>query len=453
MGTQKLLAILLVGLLVLAGCAGPYGGDTDAGGTTTTAARTGTEPPVDSASTASVTTPSERSAGTGTPTTESEATASATPRPTVDVSGGTLPVNATKVWRRFQRFRDVGLPSHLTIQVQNVGTSRWISPNVPREKFASLFGVGPFETDPSGGEPGGAAWARSVSVFPNNGSAGEIEILLVHEFEHIAQDTTPKSPIFNAVREGGAVFVADRYGHRYELDVDHSASARSRYVNATSGGERYWAARYYFGYRYFDRRIDDPTNVTSVYRRPPETFEQLIHGLPAGTEPPKSLRIAGPAVGDGYRRTYGELFLRVALSTQVSRHEAARAATGWGNDRIAPLEEDPEGFVWAIRMDDERNASQLRSTIARYLDAKPNVTKTGDGSWRMENVSDHPGDEEVQYLYQGWNTDVLTLHVGRIGEETVSLLVGPPETVEDLTVTGTDENVTVANRNESSTPA
>ncbi|MBI5500753.1 MAG: hypothetical protein HY907_10965 [Deltaproteobacteria bacterium] len=81
--------------------------------------------------------------------------------------------------------------------------------------------------------------------------------------------------------------------------------------------------------------------IDDLFRKPPESTEQVIHTEKyGGADSPVRLRFgepesAFPGRSVRYEDTMGEFVIRVWLGMALSRESAAKAAAGWGGDRIA----------------------------------------------------------------------------------------------------------------------
>ncbi|UPV75327.1 hypothetical protein M0R89_04490 [Halorussus limi] len=292
--------------------------------------------------------------------------------------------------------------------------------------------------------------ANRVTVVLHDGvPAGEttetgLAVVLAHEYGHAVQFSDPSlresltgpsdhstdgRRTYRALVEGGAVFVADEYADRYRPSADATGEMAREYRNESATG-RFVRGPYWFGGRYFDRRLDSPANLSRVYRTPPNTTEQVIHGYAPRAEPPARLRVSvekSDDFGVGNEDTAGELFVRDLLGARLTESRAAAAAAGWGNDRLVTLwnydanESGQRNFVWALRWDDERNATQFSRAFADYADARGE--RLGDRRWRM-------ADEQFRLV--------------RASDRSVVLVVGAPETVRKVRATADGGNVSVS---------
>lgn len=247
------------------------------------------------------------------------------------------------------------------------------------------------------------------------GDTAEEHRVLAHEYVHVTQfrrgdagqarqgivegDLDPdERQVYVAMVEGAAVHASQAYWREYLHNGTSPAEQMADSYRETSGAQRLVFARYHFGYRYFAARTASPRGHERVYRNPPRTTEQLLHRLPGGTEPPTNLSV-GVQEGHGWdsrpARTVrmGELFVRVALSTQVNESRAADAAAGWGTDERHLFKKNgTTSWAWVVQWDDRRNATEFERAFRAYLGNRAtrngSVWVDGDVAFRLERVSD-----------------------------------------------------------------
>ncbi|PSQ04025.1 hypothetical protein BRC97_11960 [Halobacteriales archaeon QS_6_71_20] len=430
-------ALLLVAV-VLAGCAAPTApanappeaSDAGAGSSEVTpAATTGADAP------------------DSTPESTPEGGESAEPGPSaladdyeVAVAGGDLPVEYPVVFARVAVMLDrpgVEPPSRVTVRPNDrmsVGGREF-------PEFYRLLGISvPEDRDSALTAAAYVASPERVSVNEAilNDSA-ETESTLAHESVHVVQfrvgtfdelrgtaaappGSSARRLLRTAIVEGSATYVQGEYRERYVPEAEPPARSLAAAARNRSAAAKLGIAPYVAGARYVDARVDDPSAVREVYAEPPRTAEELLHGLPPGSEPVASLSVAD-ADGDGWtanprsRDTHGELFVRVVLRTQLNRSTAATAAAGWGNDARVGFENETAegtervGHAWALRFDDAANATAFRAAAADWAAAR--------------------------------DSDASTVRAERVSEETVVLLLGDEAFVGNASVDGGDGEVTV----------
>lgn len=267
----------------------------------------------------------------------------------------------------------------------------------------------------------------------------QLRLTLAHEYVHVVQgrtdafdrlranvpeaNTTDGTVVRRSVLEGGAVMVETRYWNRTDGDGTSPAAGMRRSYEGTSGAKQWVFAPYHYGYRYVTVHANSTTEIEALYDSPPRTSEELIHGLPGGAEPlpPLSVDVERSewAIEDTDRT--GELFVRIALDTELSADTAADAAAGWGTDtRVALANGEEKAYVWALRWDDPANATEFQSAFREYVDARA----TADGDV--------------------WTDDETAFRIDRVDDETVVILLGNESFVRTADVDGSDATVTVS---------
>lgn len=357
-----------------------------------------------------------------------------------------LPVNDSEVYDRVAAMLDSDAPKP---SIRTVDASDDEAGYLRRaEPFVRLL------LDADDGERTPAAYyypdAHRVTVLLHDGvpanatNRSELEAVLAHEFAHAVTfrderyrrpmmqagggGTTDAARVRQAMVEGTAMYVSDEYSERYLDGFDHGEAMARDYRSRDAAG-RYVRGAYRFGGPYFDRRLDSPANLTRVYRAPPETTEQLIHARSPESEPPAGLEVSAAETenvsASDSRDTLGELFVRDLLGEELAEPCAARAAAGWGDDRVVTLwnyagnESNRRTYVWALRWDDERNATQFEEAFADYMDA------------HGERVGD------------GWRDDGARFRLDRVSDETVAVVVGHRSVVDEVRTAGDDGGVAV----------
>ncbi|MFC7082276.1 hypothetical protein [Halorussus caseinilyticus] len=386
-------------------------------------------------------------AGCSAPTAQgptAEGSALETRTPTTGPSA--LPVNESRIFGRVADLAEsnVSQPSLRTADAGEGGVSY-------------LGGLGPFYRLMLGVEGDGSASAAAyyardphrVTVLLHDGvPAAETDeaglaVVLAHEYAHAVQFGDPRfrsslggpadasmdsRRVYRALVEGGAVFVADEYADRYRPSEDPTGEMARDYRNESAPG-RFVRGPYLFGGRYLDGRLDSPANLTRAYRNPPNTTEQVIHGYAPEREPPADLRVTVAETDDvsaGNADTAGELFVRDLLGGKLPESRSATAASGWGNDRLLMLwnyganESSRRNFVWTLRWDDERNATEFSGAFADYMDARGE--RRGARRWQASGTQ---------------------FGLERASDRTVVVAVGSPETVRNVRATADDGNVSV----------
>jgi hypothetical protein len=413
---------------VLAGCgAGPSDGatttdpsDTDAPTATDTPATGETDPSTGTA-TPDAGTPND-GADDGGETTEYD----------IRVENGSLPFDVNRTYTRTQALMGTDVEPR-PVEIRNLSEWRGALPRVAASPLNDALGFENVSVNWS--EPTGLTlYTGYVYVHPGEGPPGVVERVLAHEFAHTIQYQGNMLPWLDrlrtqrveldrrkavrALQEGGAVYAADAYTHRY-LDVrNNSEFVRERYER---GGptSRSVLAPYLFGRQYVANEIDAPSNLSAVYESYPRTTEQVMHNYTRDEEPEKNLSVTVETgtqwslLGDN---TLGEMTTRHAFETELPAERAAAAATGWGTDELSVFENSTDSarfaWVWTHRWDDASEAAEAFTALEDYATAR-------------ETDADR---------------DFRTV---RLGDETTAMVFGPPTFVEGVSVEGIAANVTV----------
>ena len=120
--------------------------------------------------------------------------------------------------------------------------------------------------------------------------------------------------------------------------------------------------------------------VDRLWRNPPESSAEIIHGAPYPA-PVEGLLTANPAaLFSGQRLIYtdtlGEWTLRFLLGRALPQADAAKASTGWRGDRIAFVASGGRmGYLWRIRFDDGLSAQRFEAALRKARAARPAPTE------------------------------------------------------------------------------
>jgi hypothetical protein len=429
--------VLLALVVVLSGCAGTF-----------TAERPVQESP---ATPTAGGTPATTATPDGTTAASSSGTSTATPTPRpptptprdagkVDVAGLPLSFDEEQVYRDVVTMHGQSYESAPTVdlRVKETPAPRRTSQVWDASEFMLLWGFDPSALGNT--SIAGLTIRERVFVYaePVPTRTGRMAVL-AHEYTHVLQHETDAfartsqgvrrgegstDRVYLAVVEGAATYVQRRYVARHLDDEPRNRTWATYSANRTRFGA-YAVAPYYFGERYVDRRLDDPANVSSVYRRPPTTTEQVLHGYGPREEPARPLDVDAESGDDWFRtdeRVRGELFARLVLEGELPRERAAEAAAGWGADRVVTFEDtgtDTVGHAWVLRWDSPAEAEQFAGAMADYLDA------------RGETAGDR------------WTDGDTTFGLRWVDDETVVVVAGPERFVDAASVEGGDGEVTV----------
>ncbi|MFB6093786.1 MAG: hypothetical protein ABEJ77_02445 [Halanaeroarchaeum sp.] len=266
----------------------------------------------------------------------------------------------------------------------------------------------------------------------------QLRSTLVHEYVHVVQkrrgapqtlrasvpaaNTTDGRAVRLAVMEGVATAVETEHWRTHGGTGSSPVEAMGRSFRATEGARQWLYAPYYLGARYVESRPVALAAVEEYYADPPHTTEELLAGLPSGAEPLPPLAVT-VATGDWQRNgtdRMGQLFVRVALATQLDAERASAAADGWGTDvRVAVTSDNRTAYVWALRFDDRTNATAFENATRAYLADR--ATKRGGV----------------------WIDDGAAFSLSRVGRETVILILGNRSFVTAADVSGSSASVRV----------
>jgi hypothetical protein len=435
---------LLALLVVLSGCAGTFTAERPVQESPATPTAGGAP-----ATTATPDAPTATPDGTTAASSPVEPTATPTPRPPtptprdagkVEVAGLPLSFDEEQVYRDVVTMQGQSYESApaVDLRVKETPAPSRTSQVWDVSEFMLLWGFDPSalgNTDIAGLTIRDRVFLYAEPV-PNR--TGRMAVL-AHEYTHVLQHETDAfsrtsqgvrrgegstDRVYLAVVEGAASYVQRRYVARH-LDEEPRNRTWATYSGNRTRFGAYAVAPYYFGERYVDRRIDDPANVSSVYRRPPTTTEQVIHGYAPGEEPARPLAVDVDAGDDWFRtdeRVRGELFVRLVLESELSRERAAEAAAGWGADRVVTVEDSETGTLghaWVLRWDSPGEAEEFAGAMTDYLDA------------RGETAGDR------------WTDGDTTFGLRWVDDETVVVVAGPDRFVDAASVESEDGDVTV----------
>jgi hypothetical protein len=394
MQTKSVVAVALAVLFVTAGCQAPAGPQ------------------------ASAETPTETT--TDQPTTTDPATTdttTTTEKELVEVTDP-LPYNVSRIYHHVGGLMDVPRyqrpPTRVEVKAPPEGGSRGTAST---SGFVELIGIKPL---PSKGEDGGVITGAvtrgtDVTLYDHpNASDRRQEYVLAHEFVHVLQSQMPvrkgvrkldhkRNRLFlsSVMVEGSAEYVQERYSMRYQKASIDQTAIGDGWKNA-SAYVRWRVSPYEYGSRYFAMRADNASQVQSVYRNPPRTTEQVVHGYGPAEEPAKDLSIDVEEQSEDVslrgRTTKGELFTRIALSSELEWQRAAQAAEGWGMDRLLTftVDDGKRGYAWVLRWDSPGEAQEFAQAFQVYADQRQQAFQT-----------EHVGDETV-VVFAGYEEFVTT---------------------------------------------
>lgn len=434
-GRETIAVLVLVSLVVLSGCATPFG---DSAGEPETPDADEPSPSTedDESEDGESAEPTGDEGNEGEEETDGAESSDDGSRPeaeTTDEADEILPVDVYETYDRVRAMfgSDAEMPrvevSNLNEELEDVYEAR-------QDPFQDALNMTETEIDTENAR--GLAWSdeNRIVVDPNEATDADIEQTLVHEYAHSIQfsdgwypqprldgetaTSTDYRIVETALVEGSAVWVTDRYSREYQADDVRLQSERlAREYETAPDGDRYFRAPYHYGNRYVDRRIDDPTDLERVYEAPPVTSEQLVHDFDPDEERPTDLDVR-PSAAEHWtvqrNDRLGELFVRVALETELDGERAADAAEGWGNDRLVGFHDGDEwGFVWVTHWDAAEDADEFEAAFEGTLDERTDA-------------------------------DAGATTVDRHDDRTVIVTVGSDAFRDGVTVTGSDADVDVS---------
>lgn len=242
---------------------------------------------------------------------------------------------------------------------------------------------------------------------------------------------------YQAVIEGTAVYAETAYWEEYDGNGTPPNERMEELYYSNEGAMRLGIGPYYWGAEHVADRVTDSTEFETIYENPPRTTSELIHGVDEDEPPVSELEVEGDETGDWEavemsRDRKGELYVRVALASELSDETAAEAGTGWRNDqRLSFSNGTNRSYVWALRFDDAENASVFEEALHEFVDARG----------EPESVPHPDGDGEITV----WRSDDpdASYRVERVGDDTVVLILGDHAFVDETEVDGDDGEVHV----------
>lgn len=369
-------AIVLATLLALAGCSAPSSPTAvQSADRVPSAGLTGTSSSTPSTAPAPITTAVDgdgqsqqtTSVGTRTPPRGRDVGESAA----VPVRGS-LPVDATTVYRRVERLMNVSdEPPTVVFEDDEGRTGPSLNVRPSHRALGFTSETGSWRT--CGAFASALSYDDRIRISTTNLSASAVELVLVHEYVHTLQQEVPgftnasrrADLTHGALSEGSAVYVADAYARQYDLrwSGERPLEIRRCLYERSANRLRMLAGEYYFGARYFDERLSSPRNLSTVFASPPQTQEQLVHVETPESEPaaPLSVTVRDSANWSERRReSGGEITLRTWLSIGLPDSRVDTVATGWANATLVPFDaDDGTSVAWILRWDSPTDAEEF----------------------------------------------------------------------------------------------
>ena len=250
--------------------------------------------------------------------------------------------------------------------------------------------------------------------------------LLTHEFVHALQDqhfdllrmvlvrpfSFDREEAAFALVEGDAVSVERRvtqgeaWARKSIEDLTREEDERYASYRKGIGGffppllTETFIFRYRDGLRFVEtlRRARPSVNLDEVFRRPPQSSEQVLHPEKyLSGESPREVELDLEEFADaGWRPTattpLGEIGVRGLLMSGVTSDEAKRAAAGWGGDRSFVFEREGRAplFVWRTLWDTPRDAQEFfrayNQLLQRSAAPGPAALDESEREWRVGNA-------------------------------------------------------------------
>lgn len=382
------------------------------------------------------------------PAAEPTATAPSTTTPDTDITviGPELPFDAETVFERVANL--TGERVDAPVIYVEPPEERSVSPfDDRRSGFRAALGITPRDPNDT---------LEFAAYVPSDGNSVVVnenilddesgtEATLAHEFVHTVQTqrgwtdslwvVDQEVPggmnyddrlTYRLVVEGAATYTERHYVQQYLPELAGERSLRAEYRNG-SAYERLNYGPYVLGSSYVAERIDSPRELKRVHRHPPDSTEQVLHN---STDPVETVTVTTTEMHNWTERErdrQGELFLRIALRTELNKSTAVDAAHGWGEDRrITFRKQNDTATAWVLHWDDAANATEFESAFDRYLDAK--ATRNGS-VWEQD-------DGNATYRVVEANDETTVVFLGNESFVRTATVNASVETQFDIEVAG-----------------
>ncbi|HET7010725.1 MAG TPA: hypothetical protein VFI11_08125 [Anaerolineales bacterium] len=263
---------------------------------------------------------------------------------------------------------------------------------------------------------------EEMYIVAGAGWTGVERLTYVHEFTHALQDqvydleqgldyseeacteANERCLVISALIEGDATLLEEQWLRTYssEQDIDDLVAFLDGFdTPAFDASPSFFQKDFLFPYEQgleFVRAMylkDGWAGVDEVYRRLPESSEQILHPAlyPRATPIPVDLGEGPLTPGEGWkeleRGVVGEWYMRLMLETRLEAEEAAQAAAGWGGDAYIALRSDTadaEALVLLTVWDQARDANEFVTGMTKHAaDRFGQTTATGGGSWTWQD--------------------------------------------------------------------
>jgi hypothetical protein len=264
--------------------------------------------------------------------------------------------------------------------------------------------------------------AEAMFVVAGGSWTGVERLTYVHEFTHVLQDQTfdlekglgysdeecedngERCSAIAALIEGDASLLQEQWLRTYARQEDLAdllSFVDDLETPVFDSAPAYLQEDFLFPYEQgleFVRSIylrDGWSGVDELYRRPPESTEQILHPAlyPRATPAPAAINDLAAALGEDWqeiaRDVLGEWYTRLMLQTQLDEVEAGEAAAGWGGDEYVVLADADTGrdaLVLVSVWDRPRDAFEfITAMIDRAEGHFGETTAASDGAtWTWE---------------------------------------------------------------------
>lgn len=235
-------------------------------------------------------------------------------------------------------------------------------------------------------------------------SGQDAQKTLAHEVVHFLQGKhfeTPEQATYDAQKawsvliEGDAGFSGTRYQEEIARLEPIPEIGKLSNISPGSAPERErppaLTKLLYFPYTYGESFVSQLyreggwQRVNEAYRQPPMTTEQVMHPekYVTGEAPANIDALSVNLTGWQEERVdrLGEYFTKVMLEAWLSEPEAARAAQGWGGDRLTYYEwREDYLFTWQTAWDSNQDAAEFYQVFLRMLE-KAGGAQIGANLW------------------------------------------------------------------------
>lgn len=371
----------------------------------------------------------------------------------VEVEGGEIEADQTELWAWTQRAMDRNVNATPTVVIQDFGGTAGESLQPEATAFQRLLVYDDPEDPPTGSA---LAYVTALSSDVNvnedrlpavrNGTSGRtVENVLVHEYAHVVQfqtdefaeavpgalsATADETSAYQATVEGGAEFVADHYTDDSEID-----RARTYWNDpGTTAAQRLTQWPYYRGLVYLDERLEEPSDLWSVYADQPETTATILRGDGPGDGPPDhSVSLALENYHTEVEDRPGAMLAEVALTRAIDPQRARQVAAGWRWGALRSIQPDSGTaedrslrHVWTTEWRNETAADAFEQAMTEYLDRRwARTNGTRDAAERTRDAAEGTWDA----------ADGPSFALERVDDTSLAVLAGPDAFLAGTTVT------------------